>query len=313
MRYSLIIAAHNEGDLLVRTVAACCDSLVGERPEIIASDDASTDGSLAAVESEFPWVRTIRHPERLGPAPTKHAAAEAASGETLIFLDAHCKPERGALEGLVDNVESHDGRVLFMPALAQLDVVSWENDRNYVGLAGELDLLSLEWRWLDFDELRREGPYVESPSAIGSCLAVSRSTYFHLGGFDAGMRDWGLEDGELGLKAWMLGHPVWTDPRLLVGHRFQQGGKDYAAGEAQLLANKLRTGCKIFGAALWPHWLDRVRSGTSPDIWQEAWLLFQDGRGSAERERAFLQGERVHDEFSYAARFGLPWPVRPRT
>ncbi|WP_205847445.1 galactosyltransferase-related protein, partial [Planctopirus hydrillae] len=39
------------------------------------------------------------------------------------------------------------------------------------------------------------------PALIGCVLAVSRETYFALGGFDTGMKVWGVEDIDFGLKA----------------------------------------------------------------------------------------------------------------
>ena len=46
MRASIVIAAHNEGDLLWRTVRSCIESTAGFGYEIVVADDASTDGSL---------------------------------------------------------------------------------------------------------------------------------------------------------------------------------------------------------------------------------------------------------------------------
>ena len=71
MRFSIIIAAYNEGDALGKTVRSCVETFAGQDYEIVIADDASWDGSVDEVERRFPRVRVLRNPERLGPSPTK--------------------------------------------------------------------------------------------------------------------------------------------------------------------------------------------------------------------------------------------------
>jgi GT2 family glycosyltransferase len=60
MRASLIIAAHNEGEHLWKTVQACWSAIGGLDCEIVVSDDASTDDSIDDMLRRFPRVRVIR-------------------------------------------------------------------------------------------------------------------------------------------------------------------------------------------------------------------------------------------------------------
>jgi glycosyltransferase involved in cell wall biosynthesis len=69
MRASLIIAAHNEGDALWRTVGSCVETAGGLDYEIVVVDDASTDGSIEETIRRFPRVRLTRHESRLGSVP----------------------------------------------------------------------------------------------------------------------------------------------------------------------------------------------------------------------------------------------------
>jgi glycosyltransferase involved in cell wall biosynthesis len=48
MRASIIIASHNEGDLLANTIESCVETTAGMDYEIIVADDASSDGSAEA-------------------------------------------------------------------------------------------------------------------------------------------------------------------------------------------------------------------------------------------------------------------------
>jgi glycosyltransferase involved in cell wall biosynthesis len=46
MRASLLIAAHNEGESLGKTIRSCIDAANGLEYEIVVADDASTDDSV---------------------------------------------------------------------------------------------------------------------------------------------------------------------------------------------------------------------------------------------------------------------------
>src|SRR6185436_158452 len=113
--------------------------------------------------------------------------------------------------------------------------------------------------------------------------------YDRLWGFDPGMRSWGTEDVDLGLKAWLLVHAVLNDPDATIGHVFQSNFGRYEVPESHALANHLRLARKNLGDAAWHDWLDCGRARDSLGLWQLAWALFQETRESVERERAYLQ------------------------
>jgi GT2 family glycosyltransferase len=56
--------------------------------EVIVIDDASTDGTPAAVRDGFPEVRLLVNADNTGPARARNIAARAASGRLLLFLDS---------------------------------------------------------------------------------------------------------------------------------------------------------------------------------------------------------------------------------
>src|SRR6201996_8472183 len=85
---SVIIVSHNEGEYLRRSV----DSLVVDLPsdaEIIVVDDASTDGSSEQLNEIDSRVRVFQLRDRLGAAASRNFGAQHASGEVLLFSDAH--------------------------------------------------------------------------------------------------------------------------------------------------------------------------------------------------------------------------------
>ena len=72
---------------LAREIAA---GLAGEAHEIIFVDDGSTDGTaqaLAALKTELPQLRVLRHDRNLGQSRGIHSGVAAAKGETIVTLD----------------------------------------------------------------------------------------------------------------------------------------------------------------------------------------------------------------------------------
>ena len=84
---SFIVPAYNEERLLGRTLAAIhAAARELEQPyELIVVDDASTDGTAAIAAVNGAHVVPVRFRQI---ACTRNAGARAASGSTLIFVDA---------------------------------------------------------------------------------------------------------------------------------------------------------------------------------------------------------------------------------
>jgi len=93
-----IVAAYNEE----RHIAGCLASLLDqtyEPLEIIVADDGSTDRTAAAVQA-YAAVRLVQCPHE-GKARAINAAAQAARGDILLFLDADLRFDRGYVAALV--------------------------------------------------------------------------------------------------------------------------------------------------------------------------------------------------------------------
>lgn len=315
MRTTVVIPAHNEGEALAKTVAEVKKTMVidGKTAEIVICDDASTDGSLEAVENEE-GVRIERFAQRSGVSRTKHLGARVAAGETLIFLDGHCKPDSGALNRMVENVEATDGHALVTPCICALDVASWTTEYDQPGYGYRVNISRMKSDWIELDEMNSttiagDRLVYETPNLQGCVFAVSRRTYQRLRGFDIGMQCWGSEDVDFGVKAWLMGHPILHDPRAVVGHRYQAQFDRYEVPPAHVFANQMRMARKNMSDAVWEDWLVRYGSKVHRKTWLESWRIFKEYRESVEQEREYLFTHRLHDEFWYAEKFKLNWPV----
>ncbi len=308
-RLSIVIAAHNEGDLLWQTVAGCRETCEDMDYEIVVADDASEDDCVERLHERFPEVAIHRTRVRHGPSATKDLAAQHARGDVLLFLDAHCKPEPGAIATLLADIDECGGPAVMTPTVVSLDPERWTNEVNCPGHGYLVELEDVTWRWIPRERMRPHGRFLESPTLIGCCFAVSRSVYERVWGFDRNMYMWGVEDVDFGVKSWLLGHSVLHDPVAIIGHRFQNAFARYEAPGEQLIANQIRMAYKVLSPLHWPDWLDRFRVRHSGEVWHKAWDTFTRHRGSAEVERVYLYQHRAHDEVWYARRFGLRWPL----
>jgi glycosyltransferase involved in cell wall biosynthesis len=319
MRVSVVIAAHNEGDLLLKTIESCVETARNLDYEIIVVDDASTDDAPQRAADEFGPVRVVRQTPQQGPSPTKDLGARQSRGNIIIFLDGHSKPEPGALERLVRDISDTDGRAVITPAISMLDVRRWQNVPTQTGHGYTFDLLSMDANWLPLSDLQRSpigsGDLYESPALIGCSFAVPRDIYERVWGFDQHMNFWGVEDLDFSIKCWLLGYPILHDPNSVIGHRFQEEFTNYSVPAENVLVNKFRTAYKNYTHTVWQEWLSVNRSQHNAELdehpeglWARAWELFRHDYESATRERSYLHAHRVRDEFWYARRFSLAWP-----
>ncbi len=107
MRLSIIIVSWNTRDLL----ADCLDSVYAYPPngrfEVIVVDNASSDGSPAMAQAQFPQVRLIAKEENIGFALGNNEAIPLCAGEYILLLNPDTVVKPDALESLVQYLERH--------------------------------------------------------------------------------------------------------------------------------------------------------------------------------------------------------------
>jgi GT2 family glycosyltransferase len=314
MLASIVIAAHNEGDNLWKTVQSCLETTEALDCEIVVADDASGDGSVDELRRRHSAVKIVDVPVRRGVSPTKDLAARSSRGDVLVFLDAHCKPENGAIARMVQDVLDWRGEAIVSPQVEELDTERWVSGDDHGGVGFWLELKWFQCGWLAEDEMEAvTGPgnrtFYRQPSMSGCVIAMARDLYEGLLGFDAGMLSYGYEDVDFGLKAWLRGVPALVDTEAVVGHRFAPEDGVYSIPLEHFELNQLRMARKNFGEAAWNDWMSRFRARFDPESWDQVWTLFEEGRESLERERDFLMERRTCDEFRYALEYDLAWPL----
>ena len=82
---TVVITSKDRKDDLRQALASCVSQT--PIPEIIVVDDASSDGTLAMVRSEFPNVRLVEHSQPTGYIVGRNEAAAIATGDIIFSID----------------------------------------------------------------------------------------------------------------------------------------------------------------------------------------------------------------------------------
>jgi glycosyltransferase involved in cell wall biosynthesis len=95
--FSVVIPVYNRAGLIGRALRSCLDQDFTDF-EIIAVDDGSTDGSVAAIRAVVdPRLTLIEHGCNRGVGPARNSGMAAAMGEWIVCLDSDDELLLGAL------------------------------------------------------------------------------------------------------------------------------------------------------------------------------------------------------------------------
>lgn len=233
---SAVVISLNEGDSLRRTV----DNLRSTLPpqsEIIVVDDGSRDGSMDFLSRGYADVTLLRPEKRLGVARARNFGAEHATGDVLVFSDAHVQMPEGWHDPLLETLARPNvGAVA--PAIGMLQ----PEGSGSTGFGQKWADASLAVGWLG---QQSSAPY-PVPLLCGCFLAMRREVFNETGGFDSGMVVWGAEDSELSIRLWTLGYECWVTPEVNVQHAFR-ARFPYEVKWEPVLHNRLRMATMHFG------------------------------------------------------------------
>jgi GT2 family glycosyltransferase len=228
MKLSIIIICWNDAECL----GPCLASLLTERPpfdfEVIVTDNGSTDGSRAIVESqrtEDKRVHLLTNGANLGFGPGNNAGAEIARGKYLFFLNPDTIVHPGALAGLVKFLETHPGAGMVGPRVLNLDG-SFQLSAHPLPSFSRFLVKALRIRRLGYlsesfpaDEyMGWKGDKTRTVGYLAACAVALRADLFRkLGGFDAAFKHQ-YEDADLCCRIWKRGLPVYFYPGASITH-----------------------------------------------------------------------------------------------
>lgn len=209
---SVIVVNWNRRELL----RACLRSLARQTArdlEIIVVDNASSDGSAALVEREFPHARLIVSRENLGFCGGNNLGIAAARGDLIALLNNDAEAEPGWLEALASVFPGNPD-----VGMAASKVLVWE-DPGIIDKAGHLIYPDGQnrGRGTGMPDDGRFDQMEETAWPDGSAAMYRKAMLDQIGGFDEDFFAY-ADDAELGLRARIAGWRCLYVPQAVVRH-----------------------------------------------------------------------------------------------
>jgi hypothetical protein len=225
MRCSAIVVTHNSG----ATIGACLEALAHEDCEIVVVDNASADDTVQRIEEFVAWnpVCLIANEQNLGFGAAINQGAREATGDVLLVLNPDAIAEPGAVAALLRCLETIKAAAVG-GALLETDGqpargFAFRRIPTLAPLLYEVLLVNRLWpgnpvnqryRCLDADYSQQQE--VEQPA--GACLAVTRTAWDSVGGFDEQFFPVWFEDVDLCKRLHDLGLKIFYCPEARFRH-----------------------------------------------------------------------------------------------
>jgi GT2 family glycosyltransferase len=244
-KVTAVVVSYNTRDDLLRCLASLA-AHVRLPLEVVVVDNASTDGSAAAVRAAYPAARVLESPANQGFSAANNAGIRASSAPQVLVLNSDAELLPGALEtlsGLLDarsdlgvvgpRTVNPDGSVQlsFGPDLTPLS--EWRQRSLVLGLRAR--------RPEALREAEQRASREQEPDWVsGSCFLARRAALEAIGGFDEGFFLY-EEDADLCRRLRGAGWRVLYTPAAEVRHALGQSmARDAARARREYRRSHLR-------------------------------------------------------------------------
>ncbi|HXN63111.1 MAG TPA: glycosyltransferase [Acidimicrobiales bacterium] len=247
-RVDVGVVTWNSARLSVDALRRLVESDQGCELRVLVHDNASSDGTAAAIAEALPTVEVVSCPENLGFARAVNRLLARSDAPWFFMLNSDAWPEAGAIGTLVRRAEQNPRAAAVAPLLLRPDGSVEHSTHPFPSLATAaldaaggrrwlprplLEHLSLEGAW----HLDRER---QIDWAVGAALLLRRSAVDDIGGLDERFFMY-VEDLEWCWRARRAGWEVRFEPTAEVRHVGGVSGKRrFGDSRAALEAANLR-------------------------------------------------------------------------
>lgn len=211
---SIIIVNYNTAGMLMECLKSIKEKTKEIIYEIIVVDNASTDGSVDLIRSNFPDVEVIEAGENLGFGRANNVGMERAKGKYLMLLNSDTELIGNAVKELYDKAESMSkaGRQVgaIGTILTGLDGKTCHSYGNFITPVSELREVTAKYLRFLKSESNTHPAEIESEMAVdyvtGADMLLPKKVYDATGGFDPDFFmyceevDWQKRMAEMGLE-----------------------------------------------------------------------------------------------------------------
>jgi len=292
---SVVVLSWNTRELLGACLSALARDTAREPREILVVDNGSRDGSAEMVARDFPTVRLLHNAENRLYAEGNNQGARAATGRYLCLLNSDTEVRPGALDRLVEFLETHPEYGAAAPKLVNADgsvqracsrfptLLDPLFDSTALGLVPPGSWLLWWIRMGDFDHEHSR----DVPQPPGACFCMRRDEYVRMGGLDEQLSLF-FNDVDLSKRLWRAGRAVHYLATAEVMHHRGASTKSFARMLVVWHKNRIAYYKKHYGSwvVLWLWLCIRLRV-------LEEWLAIgrrcKGDRGRRDAERAHLR------------------------
>lgn len=246
---TIIIVNWNTRQLLLDCLAALPAATGDISTESWVVDNGSSDGSVEAVQAQFPATRVIANRGNRGFAAANNQAIRASRSRHVLLLNSDTVPRAGSLKALVDSLDAHPEVGIAGPRLLNADGSVQLSYAAFPNLRSELLGRNVRAR-------RHYGPPQDGAYAVdwvgGACFLIRREAITVAGLLD---EDYFMytEEADWCFRVRAAGWEVCYYPAAEVVHLGGQSSRMASTHmKAELYKSKLRFFRKHYG---WPRTL----------------------------------------------------------
>lgn len=230
LKVSVIIVSWNSRQVIGRCLESLAaeahrQSATGLAMEVIVFDNASGDGTVDMVRSQFPHVICIASPKNLGFAAASNTAIRKSRGQFIFLLNPDTEVTSGCTVTLINALQQDPALAIAGPKVLQGDKIQMVCARQFPSLRASFFELFLIRRL--FPHSRIFGRYrIEHwdhetacyiPCVLGAAMMVRRRFFDRHGLLDEQIPMF-FEDIDLCARAWQRGWKVRYQPNAQVRH-----------------------------------------------------------------------------------------------
>lgn len=224
---SIVIPFLNEGEEVENTLISIFNHSDMKDIEVIIINDASDDGYNYTELSGRYGIRYIENHFRIGVAASRDKGAQLASGNFILFLDAHMRfYDNDWSRRIIDLLSSDEMLLLCSQSKGLCNInneiheikgrqTAWGASINFIN---SFRYLECNWIYRDFNSSEN---CVEIPCVFGACYAVSKKTWKYIKGL-SGLSQYGNDETYMSMKIWLSGGKVKLIKDLFVGHIYRE-------------------------------------------------------------------------------------------